>query len=110
MESNKNSVDSQQPTTEQSKVYEIARKAGLATLGLGVITVEAITTLVERLVARAEEARAEARARSDALQPSAAENPAPTADVNILQSRVEQLKTELESLRTRQAPEEGAQG
>lgn len=110
METGQISENGQQPTAERSKSYEIARKALLATIGVGVVTVEAITTLVERLMERGEQARAEARRHSEATEPKPSASATAPAEVDVLQNRVEQLKAELESLRTREAPEEGAQG
>lgn len=110
METSQIPVNEQQPAVERSKSYEIARKSLLATIGVGVVAVEAVTTLVERLVERGEQSRAEARMRAEAAQPKPADRTAAPAEVDVLQSRVEQLKAELESLRTREAPEEGAQG
>lgn len=101
METNQKPMDAQQTTAERSKAYEIARTAALAAIGVGVVAVEAVTALVEKLVARGEQARSEA---ADHKPASGA--PAP-AEVDVLQNRVEQLKAELESLQSQQAPDEG---
>lgn len=109
METNQVPVVEQKDVDEQSKAREIVRKVVLATVGAGVVAVEAITTLVERMIARGEQARNEARMRAETVEPEQTANTTAPAEVNELQSRVEQLKAELESLQSSQAPEERPQ-
>lgn len=96
-----------------SKTSEILRKTVLAVIGAGAVTVEVVRTTVERLVQRGERADKEMRERNEIMKAEQvmeqAEKSEAAADLEVLTTRLEQLKAELNTLTAKQAQEEGPQ-